>query len=88
MGFRRKRTPLTGLEIHHVSPLPLHIAFAVMLENLFPTFAQHRQGDTKAAIRRLRAGNGLEQEVYRCAKTQCGSWLPMCARQQICVGIL
>src|SRR5271169_31617 len=55
-----KRTSLSGLEIHHVGSAP---EFACGLMGL----VEHRETYAERAIRGLRSGDRLKDQVHRCA---------------------
>ena len=63
MSFGGKRAALSRFEIHGLSALPFHITRAMMLENLLAAFAQRRERDAEAAIRRFGACDGLEEQI-------------------------
>ncbi len=71
MRFGGESAALAGFEIHDVIACPadiaidIHIALAMMLENLFSALAQHVQRDSEAAVGRLRSRYRLEKKVDR-----------------------
>src|SRR6185437_14315785 len=64
MSFSRKRAALARFEIHGLRALPFRVTRAMMLESFFAAFAQRRERDAKAAIRRFGACDGLEEQVH------------------------
>src|SRR5215468_11109880 len=59
-----KSTALSGFEVHDVFTLPCDIAIPMVRQDLFHTFAQHREGDTKAAVRGFGSGYRLKEQIY------------------------
>src|SRR5262249_17106010 len=60
MCVRGKSAALSGFEVHGIVPDPSHIATAVVIENSFPTLAQHRESDSETTIGGFGSSHGLK----------------------------
>src|SRR5262249_55203585 len=65
MCVRGKSAALSGFEVHGIVPDPSHIATAVVIENSFPTLAQHRESDSETTIGGFGSSHGLKKQIYR-----------------------
>src|ERR1700722_10947866 len=63
---------LAGFEVHDLISDPIHVALAMMIEDLFLSLAQHVEGDAEAAVGGFGSGDRLKEKVDRSATFQGG----------------